>query len=67
MNSFKNEVIDSIQQISSMIQQSAAASEEVSASAQEQITAIHTVAEQAQKLRQSSEELEVLVQKFKLS
>ena len=66
VNSFKEQVVASIQQIASMVEESAAASEEVSASAQEQITAIQTVAEQAQQLRHSSEELDILIRKFKL-
>ncbi|MFN7253460.1 MAG: methyl-accepting chemotaxis protein [Anaerobacillus sp.] len=67
VNSYKEEVVGSIQDISGMVEEFAAASEEVSASASEQIVAIQTVADQAQQLRESSEELELLIQKFKLS
>ncbi|OIJ18729.1 hypothetical protein BKP45_15705 [Anaerobacillus alkalidiazotrophicus] len=66
VNNFKDEVVTSMHHISSMIQQTAASSEEVSASAQEQIIAIQTVAEQAQSLREASEQLEVLIRKFKV-
>jgi methyl-accepting chemotaxis protein len=66
MNAHKESVVESIQSISAISQQSAASAEEVSASTEEQLRALGTVAESAEKLSDASKHLQELVQKFKL-
>ncbi|QED49931.1 methyl-accepting chemotaxis protein [Cytobacillus dafuensis] len=60
------EVVSSIQSMAAMSEEAAASCEEVSASTDEQVKAFQTVAESAEKLTELSNELEAVVNKFKL-
>ncbi|MEH7344355.1 methyl-accepting chemotaxis protein [Bacillus sp. JJ1532] len=62
----KADVINSIHSMAAMAEQSAAACEEVSASTDEQVTAIQSVADSAEQLTELSDELQKAVAKFKL-
>ncbi|WP_410489394.1 methyl-accepting chemotaxis protein [Bacillus sp. DTU_2020_1000418_1_SI_GHA_SEK_038] len=62
----KADVLNSIHSMAAMAEQSAAACEEVSASTDEQVTAIQSVAESAEQLTELSDELQKAVAKFKL-
>ena len=55
---------DSIQSISAISQQSAAAAEEVSASANEQLTALESIAKSAEALSEANQELLNAINKF---
>ncbi|MFC0270662.1 methyl-accepting chemotaxis protein [Metabacillus herbersteinensis] len=66
MNQQKDSVMESIQSISAISEQSAAAAEEVNASTDEQLRALETVAHSAEELNDASKELQVLVSKFKI-
>lgn len=66
MSSLKDDVVQSIENLSAISQESAAAAEEVSASTQDQLLAIDTVAKSAESLSLASGELEQLVKKFKI-
>jgi len=60
----KDDVVQSIESLSAISEESAAAAEEVSASTQDQLQAIDTVSKSAEELNQSSNELEQLIKKF---
>ncbi|WP_068781350.1 methyl-accepting chemotaxis protein [Paenibacillus sp. GM2] len=60
----KDDVVHSIESLSAISEESAAAAEEVSASTQDQLKAIDTVSQAAEDLSQSSSELEQLVKRF---
>ena len=66
MSSLKDEVVHSIENLSAITEESAGAAEEVSASTQDQLKAIDTVSQSAEELSHSSNELELLVKKFKI-
>ncbi|TYR79054.1 methyl-accepting chemotaxis protein [Priestia megaterium] len=66
ISSHKDEVVASIQSIAAIAQQSAAGTEEITASTEEQIRAISTVSESAEHLQELSEQLIVMVRKFKI-
>lgn len=66
MSTLKDDVVQSIESLSAISEESAAAAEEVSASTQDQLQAIDTVSQSAEKLSQSSNELEQLVKRFKI-
>ncbi|SMF85095.1 methyl-accepting chemotaxis protein, partial [Paenibacillus uliginis N3/975] len=66
MSTLKDDVVQSIESLSAISEESAAAAEEVSASTQDQLQAIDTVSQSAEELSQSSNELEQLVKKFKI-
>ena len=66
MNESKDGVIEAMQSISAIAQQSAAAAEEVAASADNQLQALSTVTESAEKLSEMGRQLQKLVEKFKL-
>ncbi|WP_442854459.1 methyl-accepting chemotaxis protein [Bacillus sp. FJAT-29937] len=63
----KTDVLKGIYSMAAMSQQSAASCEEVSASTDEQLVAIQTVAESAEQLTELSNELKEVVDRFKLS
>ncbi|WP_209123652.1 methyl-accepting chemotaxis protein [Alkalihalobacillus sp. BA299] len=67
INEFKDDVVSSIQIISSMSQETAAACEEVSASTDEQLTVLESIADSAEELQASSEQLYAMIRKFKIS
>ncbi|PIC98508.1 methyl-accepting chemotaxis protein [Sporosarcina sp. P29] len=66
MDVHKNDVSEQIQILLSTTEQSAAACEEVSASSDEQLHAIGSVAEAAEALTQLSEDLSYAVERFKI-
>lgn len=66
MNDSKDHVVEAMQNISAIAQQSAAAAEEVAASADDQLRALSTVTESAEKLSEMSRQLQKIVEKFKL-
>jgi methyl-accepting chemotaxis protein len=66
MNESKDSVIEAMQSISAIAQQSAAAAEQVAASADDQLQALSTVTESAEKLSEMGRQLQKLVEKFKL-
>ena len=66
MSTLKDDVVQSIESLSAISEESAAAAEEVSASTQDQLQAIDTVSQSAEELSQSSNELEQLVKRFKI-
>ncbi|MGM7700175.1 methyl-accepting chemotaxis protein [Pseudalkalibacillus sp. Hm43] len=66
LNSHKEAVMESIQNISAVAQQAAASSEEVSASTDEQQRALETVGDSAEALNTASNALIELVQQFKV-
>ncbi|MGM1049835.1 MAG: methyl-accepting chemotaxis protein [Bacillota bacterium] len=66
MSTLKDDVVQSIESLSAISEESAASAEEVSASTQDQLQAIDTVSQSAEELSQSSNELEQLVKKFKI-
>ncbi|MDQ0174905.1 methyl-accepting chemotaxis protein [Bacillus chungangensis] len=66
MSSLKDEVVHAIENLSAITEESAGAAEEVSASTQDQLKAIETVSQSAEELSHSSNELELLVKKFKI-
>ncbi|WP_025028908.1 methyl-accepting chemotaxis protein [Caldalkalibacillus mannanilyticus] len=67
MDNHKNSLVDSIQSISAISEQTAASAEEVSASTTEQITALETVSGSSEELNNSAEKLKNLIQQFKTS
>ncbi len=67
VSSNKDDVLNSIQVMAALAQETAAACEEVSASTDEQERAIQTVAEDAAKLTGLSHELQQIVKHFKIS
>ncbi|PID14389.1 methyl-accepting chemotaxis protein [Sporosarcina sp. P34] len=66
MDAHKNDVSEQIQILLSTTEESAAACEEVSASSDEQLHAIGSVAEAAEALTQLSEDLSTAVERFKI-
>ncbi len=66
MNESKDQVVESIQNISASTEQSAASCEEVSASYDEQLHAITSIAESAEQLNASSQDLDKMIKKFKV-
>ena len=66
VNRYKDEVLYTVQKMADAAQASAAACEEVSAASDEQLTAIHSVAESSEQLNNLSNELAVAVNRFKL-
>ncbi|WP_205407198.1 methyl-accepting chemotaxis protein [Sporosarcina sp. PTS2304] len=66
MDVYKNDVSEQIQLLLATTEESAASCEEVSASTDEQVHAISTVAEAAESLTQLSEDLSIAVERFKL-
>jgi len=63
---YKDRVVVTIEEMALTAQSTAAACEEVSASSDEQLTAIHAVAEASEELNNLSTELSVAVSKFKI-
>lgn len=63
---YKDQVVNTIRDMSMTAQSTAAACEEVSASSDEQLTAIQSVAEASEQLNNLSTELTVAVSKFKI-
>ncbi|OEH91307.1 hypothetical protein BFG57_05425 [Bacillus solimangrovi] len=63
----ENIVNNSIQSVSAISQQSAAATEEISASTDDQLMALRTISGTVQELNQACSELEKLISKFKLN
>lgn len=63
---YKDRVVETIETMALTAQSTAAACEEVSASSDEQLTAIHSVAEASEQLNNLSTELSVAVSKFKI-
>lgn len=63
---YKDQVVHTIGQMALMSQSSAAACEEVSASSEEQLRAIQSVAEASEQLNHLSNELSIAVSQFKL-
>ncbi|MGM0922430.1 MAG: methyl-accepting chemotaxis protein [Bacillota bacterium] len=61
----KEQVIESIVNISAITEQSAAAAEEVNASTDEQLRALSTAADSAENLSEATKQLQELVKKFK--
>jgi methyl-accepting chemotaxis protein len=66
MNESKNQVVESMQSISAIAEESAAAAEEVAASSDDQLRALSTVTEAAENLNQMSRQLQELVERFKV-
>lgn len=66
VNRYKDDVLQTVQKMADAAQASAAACEEVSAASDEQLTAIHSVAESSEQLNNLSNELAVAVSRFKL-
>lgn len=66
MNTSKDEVVSSIHNVSAISEQSAAGTEEISASTDEQVKAIQTIAYSSEELLKLSEELNDLINKFKI-
>lgn len=64
---YKDNVVESISHIAAILQQTAAASEEVDASAEEQLQALKTLTTSAEHLQLSGEELEKLSKQFKMN
>ena len=62
----KEQVIESIVNISAITEQSAAAAEEVNASTDEQLRALSTVADSAENLSEATKQLQELVKRFKI-
>ncbi len=63
---YKDRVVETIETMALTAQSTAAACEEVSASSDEQLTAIHSLAEASEQLNNLSTELSVAVSKFKI-
>lgn len=66
VDTFKNRVIETIEEMSMNSQNSAAACEEVSAATDDQLQAIHSVADASQELNQLSADLAEAVNRFKV-
>ena len=66
MESKKNEVLDNIQSLSAVAEQNAAGTEEALASIEEQSSSVNKIAEYSVHLSKLSQELHVLVSKFKV-
>ncbi|ADI00085.1 methyl-accepting chemotaxis protein [Salisediminibacterium selenitireducens] len=64
IDGYKSQVVEAVSHIAAILEESAAASEEVNASSEEQIRAIRTIAESAENLQLSGEELDKLVKQF---
>jgi methyl-accepting chemotaxis protein len=64
--SYKDQVVQTIEEMSLTAQSTAAACEEVSASSDEQLTAIQSVAEASGQLNNLSTELATAISKFKI-
>jgi methyl-accepting chemotaxis protein len=62
----KEDAVAAIQSIAAIAQQSAAGTEEITASTEEQIRAISTVSQSAEHLQEISEELANLIRQFKI-
>ena len=66
MRSLKDEIVALMENISASTQQTSAATEEVSASSEEQLATIEEVAGHAQELKKLSEDLEHIIEQFKI-
>ena len=66
VNQYKDDVLQTVQKMADAAQASAAACEEVSAASDEQLTAIHSVAESSEELNNLSNELAVAISRFTL-
>jgi methyl-accepting chemotaxis protein len=66
MNENKNQVVEAMQSISAIAEQSAAAAEEVAASSDDQLRALSTVTGSAEALNHMSKQLQELVAKFRV-
>ncbi|MBB4075583.1 methyl-accepting chemotaxis protein [Anoxybacillus voinovskiensis] len=64
MNESKDQVVEAMQNISAIAEQAAASAEEVAASADDQLKALSTVTESAEKLSDMGRHLQQLVEKF---
>jgi methyl-accepting chemotaxis protein len=64
MNQYKDEVVGSIQSMAAGSQQSAAACEEINASSDQQLEALKNIAASAETLKDASNELSYIIQKF---
>ncbi len=64
MNQYKDEVVGSIQSMAAGSQQSAAACEEINASSDQQLEALENIAASAETLKDASNELSYIIQKF---
>ncbi|WP_232828005.1 methyl-accepting chemotaxis protein [Paraliobacillus sp. X-1268] len=65
INTYKDSVVEAISYITSILENSAAAAEEVDASSEEQLTALRTITTSAESLQETGEELEKLIEKFR--
>lgn len=65
IDTYKDSVVESIGYIASILEDSAAAAEEVDASSEEQLTALRTITTSAESLQETGEELEKLIEKFR--
>ncbi|RSL29394.1 hypothetical protein D7Z54_31520, partial [Salibacterium salarium] len=66
MNQKKDNIVAKLDDINASIQQSASASEEITASTDEQVQALQSVAEAAEQLNQMSEEADNKVRAFNI-
>ncbi|UCZ53768.1 methyl-accepting chemotaxis protein [Bacillus shivajii] len=64
VNEFKENVVDAIQNILSLAQESSAACEQVNASSDEQLLALQSITDSAEKLKHSSEDLVHVMNRF---
>ncbi len=66
MKEMKNEIVGTISNISASTQQTAASAQQVSASSEEQLAAMEEVSGGAQKLKETSVQMDDIINKFKL-
>ncbi len=65
INAYKDQVVQAISQIASILEETAAATEEVDASSAEQLVALKMVTESAESLQQNGEALNSEINNFK--
>lgn len=63
---FNNIVLENTENISAVVEQTAAGSEEISASAEEQLNSIGKVVDKVTALRQLTKDLNTMIARFKL-
>lgn len=63
---FNNTVLENTENISAVVEQTAAGSEEISASAEEQLNSIGKVVDKVTALRELTEDLNTMIARFKL-
>lgn len=66
MEKMKNEILDTLQSLSSIAQENAASTQEVSASMEEQAASIEEVANSSESLSQLAQNLHEIIEKFKV-